>query len=158
MKYCNYRDVTSTYSLNSQKLPGRFSYSLGTRLHTHMHTHTHKNILHSWGKRVAYTRAQIVYYIAENLELHNEVAQRIASMTGVCVCVCVCMRTCENYIVDSTQCTVDVRKSSHSVSVLRCECTSSYGVKSLLRLCLVHHFTVTNVIKKFECLHWVQPT
>ena len=32
MKYCNYRDVTSVYSLNSQKLPGRFSYDLGTRL------------------------------------------------------------------------------------------------------------------------------
>jgi len=32
MKYCNYRDVTSVYSLNSRKLPGRFSYGLGTRL------------------------------------------------------------------------------------------------------------------------------
>ena len=27
MKYCNYRDVTSVYSLNSQKLPGHFSYA-----------------------------------------------------------------------------------------------------------------------------------
>ena len=26
MKYCNYHDVTSVYSLNSRKLPGRFSY------------------------------------------------------------------------------------------------------------------------------------
>ena len=25
MKYCNYRDITSVYSLNSWKLPGRFS-------------------------------------------------------------------------------------------------------------------------------------
>jgi len=32
MKYCNCRDVTSVYSLNSRKLPGRFSYGLGTRL------------------------------------------------------------------------------------------------------------------------------
>jgi len=32
MKYCDYRDVTSVYSLNSRKLPGRFSYGLGTRL------------------------------------------------------------------------------------------------------------------------------
>ena len=32
MKYCNYHDVTSVYSLNSWKLPGRFSYGLGTRL------------------------------------------------------------------------------------------------------------------------------
>ena len=36
-----------------------------------------------WGKRAAHNRAQIVYYIAENLELrHREVAQRIADMTG----------------------------------------------------------------------------
>jgi len=34
MKYCNYRDVTSVYSLNSRKLPGRFSYGLGTRLYS----------------------------------------------------------------------------------------------------------------------------
>ena len=32
MKYCNYRDITSVYSLNSRKLPGHFSYGLGTRL------------------------------------------------------------------------------------------------------------------------------
>ena len=32
MKYCNYRDDTSVYSLNSWKFPGRFSYGLGTRL------------------------------------------------------------------------------------------------------------------------------
>ena len=32
MKYCNYRDVTSVHSLNSQNLPGHFSYGLGTRL------------------------------------------------------------------------------------------------------------------------------
>ena len=36
-----------------------------------------------WGKRAAHNRAQIVYYIAENLELrHKEVAQRISDMTG----------------------------------------------------------------------------
>ena len=36
-----------------------------------------------WGKRAAHNRAQVVYYIAENLELrHREVAQRIADMTG----------------------------------------------------------------------------
>ena len=36
-----------------------------------------------WGKRAAHNRAQIVYYIAENLELrHDEVAQRIADMCG----------------------------------------------------------------------------
>ena len=32
MKYCNYCDVTSIYSLNSRKLSGRFSYDLGMRL------------------------------------------------------------------------------------------------------------------------------
>ena len=32
MRYCNYCDVTSIYSLNSQKLTGRFSYDLGMRL------------------------------------------------------------------------------------------------------------------------------
>jgi aldehyde dehydrogenase (NAD+) len=36
-----------------------------------------------WSKRAAHNRAQIVYYIAENLELrHSEVAKRIADMTG----------------------------------------------------------------------------
>jgi hypothetical protein len=36
-----------------------------------------------WGKRAAHNRAQIVYYIAENLELrHDEVAARISAMTG----------------------------------------------------------------------------
>ena len=36
-----------------------------------------------WGKRAAHNRAQIVYYIAENLELrHNEFAQKISAMTG----------------------------------------------------------------------------
>lgn len=36
-----------------------------------------------WGKRAAHNRAQIVYYIAENLELRrSEVAARIAAMTG----------------------------------------------------------------------------
>lgn len=40
-----------------------------------------------WGKRAAHNRAQIVYYIAENLELrHKEVAQRIADMTGDLYC------------------------------------------------------------------------
>ena len=32
MKYCNYCDVTSIYSLNSRKLSGRLSYNLGMRL------------------------------------------------------------------------------------------------------------------------------
>ena len=37
----------------------------------------------SWGKRAAHNRAQIVYYIAENLELRREeVAKRISDMTG----------------------------------------------------------------------------
>ena len=36
-----------------------------------------------WGKRAAHNRAQIVYYIAENLELrHDEFATRISTMTG----------------------------------------------------------------------------
>lgn len=39
--------------------------------------------LDSWGKRAAHNRAQIVYYIAENLELRcDEVAKRIQEMTG----------------------------------------------------------------------------
>ena len=33
MRYCNYCDVISVYSLNSQKLPGCFSYSLGMGLY-----------------------------------------------------------------------------------------------------------------------------
>jgi len=33
MKYCNYWNIISVYSMNSQKLPGCFSYSLGMRLH-----------------------------------------------------------------------------------------------------------------------------
>ncbi len=36
-----------------------------------------------WGKRAAHNRAQIVYYIAENLELrHDEFANKISAMTG----------------------------------------------------------------------------
>ncbi|KAM3923300.1 aldehyde dehydrogenase family 16 member A1 [Leptodactylus fuscus] len=36
-----------------------------------------------WGKRAAHNRAQIVYYMAENLELRREeVAQRLSSLTG----------------------------------------------------------------------------
>ena len=36
-----------------------------------------------WGKRAAHNRAQIVYYMAENLEVRREeFAKRIASMTG----------------------------------------------------------------------------
>ena len=36
-----------------------------------------------WGKRAAHNRAQIVYYLAENLELRRaEFAQRISDMTG----------------------------------------------------------------------------
>lgn len=41
------------------------------------------DVLCSWGKRAAHNRAQIVYYIAENLELRRaEMAGRIAAMTG----------------------------------------------------------------------------
>ena len=37
----------------------------------------------SWGRRASHNRAQIVYYIAENLELRlAEVARRIQEMTG----------------------------------------------------------------------------
>ena len=37
----------------------------------------------SWGKRAAHNRAQIVYYMAENLELrHSEFSQRLCDMTG----------------------------------------------------------------------------
>ena len=103
-----------------QSLPPPYPH---THTHTCMHMHTHHFL--SWGKRAAHNRAQIVYYIAENLELrHDEVAQRIASMTGgwVCVCVgvCVCMRICKNNVVDSTQCTLDVRKFPfYGVSVLQ---------------------------------------
>ena len=43
-------------------------------------------VLCSWGKRAAHNRAQIVYYIAENLELRrDEVAQRINTMKGTYV-------------------------------------------------------------------------
>ena len=36
-----------------------------------------------WGKRAAHNRAQIMYYIAENLELRlDEIASRIVAMTG----------------------------------------------------------------------------
>ncbi|XP_067674449.1 aldehyde dehydrogenase family 16 member A1-like [Haliotis asinina] len=36
-----------------------------------------------WGKRAAHNRAQIVYYLAENLEVRrDEIAQRICAMTG----------------------------------------------------------------------------
>ena len=36
-----------------------------------------------WGKRTAHNRAQIVYYMAENLELRrSEIAQRLADVTG----------------------------------------------------------------------------
>ncbi|XP_061407031.1 aldehyde dehydrogenase family 16 member A1 [Lethenteron reissneri] len=37
-----------------------------------------------WGKRAAHNRAQVVYYMAENLELRrDEVARRLAALTGV---------------------------------------------------------------------------
>ena len=37
----------------------------------------------SWGKRAAHNRAQIVYYMAENLELrHDEFSKRLCDMTG----------------------------------------------------------------------------
>lgn len=39
-----------------------------------------------WGKRAAHNRAQIVYYLAENLEIRREeVAARLAALTGVSV-------------------------------------------------------------------------
>lgn len=38
---------------------------------------------HSWGKRAAHNRAQIVYYLAENLETRrDEFATRLSEMTG----------------------------------------------------------------------------
>ena len=58
-------------------------YCPTVNVHAHVYTYTHPQPSHSWGKRAAHNRAQIVYYIAENLELrHDEVAQRIANMTG----------------------------------------------------------------------------
>ena len=42
-----------------------------------------------WGKRAAHNRAQIVYYVAENLELRREeFASRISEMTGKTVEEC----------------------------------------------------------------------
>jgi aldehyde dehydrogenase (NAD+) len=39
-----------------------------------------------WGKRAAHNRAQIVYYLAENLEMrHAEFSQRISAMTGATI-------------------------------------------------------------------------
>ena len=39
--------------------------------------------LQRWGKRAAHNRAQIVYYMAENLEVRREeIAEHISSMTG----------------------------------------------------------------------------
>ena len=73
---------------------------------------------HSWGKRAAHNHAQIVYYIAENLELrHDEVAQRIASMTGVyiiCVCVCVIVDGILGYLVLP----YDLQVNTHDLQVL----------------------------------------
>ncbi len=41
-------------------------------------------MLTRWGKRAAHNRAQVVYYMAENLELRREeFAQRLSLMTGV---------------------------------------------------------------------------
>jgi len=38
---------------------------------------------HRWGKRAAHNRAQIIYYLAENLELRrSEFADRLHLMTG----------------------------------------------------------------------------
>ena len=40
-------------------------------------------MFYRWGKRAAHNRAQIMYYIAENLELRlEEIAGRISAMTG----------------------------------------------------------------------------
>ncbi len=39
-----------------------------------------------WGKRAAHNRAQIIYYLAENLEIRrNEFAERLSVLTGVSV-------------------------------------------------------------------------
>ena len=39
-----------------------------------------------WGKRAAHNRAQIMYYMAENLELRKEeFAGRLVAMTGVTI-------------------------------------------------------------------------
>ena len=43
----------------------------------------HEIVSNRWGKRAAHNRAQIVYYMAENLELRRgEVAREIVQMTG----------------------------------------------------------------------------
>ena len=40
-------------------------------------------VTNRWGKRAAHNRAQIVYYMAENLEIRREeVAREIVHMTG----------------------------------------------------------------------------
>ena len=40
-------------------------------------------LFNRWGKRAAHNRAQIVYYMAENLELRREeVAKEMSQMTG----------------------------------------------------------------------------
>jgi len=40
-------------------------------------------VLHSWGKRAAHNRAQIIYYLAENLEQRrSEFANCLGSLTG----------------------------------------------------------------------------
>ena len=63
-------------------------------LRASIYTHTHSQSPHRWGKRAAHNRAQIVYYIAENLELrHDEVAQRIANMTGAMTTLDCCYST-----------------------------------------------------------------
>ena len=47
------------------------------------HTLFRSSFLYRWGKRAAHNRAQIVYYMAENLELrHSELSQRLCGMTG----------------------------------------------------------------------------
>ena len=41
-------------------------------------------LMYRWGKRAAHNRAQIIYYLAENLEQRrSEFAHCLASMTGV---------------------------------------------------------------------------
>ena len=66
MNYCNYRDVTSVYSLNSWKLPGRFFYGLGTRL---VKCVTHK---------LEFTRVSSDVKTVANGHFVNQIEQRAA--------------------------------------------------------------------------------
>ena len=104
-----------------------------------------------WGKRAAHNRAQIVYYIAENLELRRrEVAQRISDMTGEslevsCKEVDVAIRRlfywaayADKYggtVQETTLygCTVRINEP---VGVIGIACPDSYPLLAFLSLCI----------------------